>query len=214
MTVRPRRSVLYMPGSNARALEKARGIAADALILDLEDAVAPDAKELARRQVARCGQGQRLRQTRSGDPHQCAVDRLGRGRSESRRRRRPRCHPRAQSLVGERPGRRRDAFGQDADRRLGDGRNAARHPQHRRDRGRRRQARLLRHGHERSHQGIPRRAHAGPAQSSRRTWTFRGRGARARACRHRRRLQRHPRHAMASTVCADRAALSASTARR
>jgi citrate lyase subunit beta / citryl-CoA lyase len=52
MTVRPRRSVLYMPGSNARALEKARGIAADALILDLEDAVAPDAKELARRQVA------------------------------------------------------------------------------------------------------------------------------------------------------------------
>jgi citrate lyase subunit beta/citryl-CoA lyase len=51
MTVRPRRSVLYMPGSNARALEKARTIAADALILDLEDAVAPDAKELARRQV-------------------------------------------------------------------------------------------------------------------------------------------------------------------
>jgi len=52
MTVRPRRSVLYMPGSNARALEKARGIPADALILDLEDAVAPDAKDLARRQVA------------------------------------------------------------------------------------------------------------------------------------------------------------------
>ncbi|HUO92269.1 MAG TPA: CoA ester lyase [Rhizomicrobium sp.] len=51
MTVRPRRSVLYMPGSNARALEKARTLAADALILDLEDAVAPDAKELARRQV-------------------------------------------------------------------------------------------------------------------------------------------------------------------
>ncbi|HWA92585.1 MAG TPA: CoA ester lyase [Rhizomicrobium sp.] len=51
MDVRPRRSVLYMPGSNARALEKARGIAADALILDLEDAVAPDAKETARAQV-------------------------------------------------------------------------------------------------------------------------------------------------------------------
>ena len=50
-TIRPRRSVLYMPGSNARAIEKARGIAADALILDLEDAVAPDAKELARQQV-------------------------------------------------------------------------------------------------------------------------------------------------------------------
>jgi citrate lyase subunit beta/citryl-CoA lyase len=51
--IRPRRSVLYMPGSNARALEKARTLPADALILDLEDAVAPDAKELARRQV--CG---------------------------------------------------------------------------------------------------------------------------------------------------------------
>jgi len=49
--IRPRRSVLYMPGSNARALEKAREIAADALILDLEDAVAPDAKEMARSQV-------------------------------------------------------------------------------------------------------------------------------------------------------------------
>jgi citrate lyase subunit beta/citryl-CoA lyase len=48
---RPRRSVLYMPGSNARALEKGRSLPADALILDLEDAVAPDAKELARRQV-------------------------------------------------------------------------------------------------------------------------------------------------------------------
>ena len=49
--IRPRRSVLYMPGSNARALEKARTLGADALILDLEDAVAPDAKELARQQV-------------------------------------------------------------------------------------------------------------------------------------------------------------------
>jgi citrate lyase subunit beta/citryl-CoA lyase len=51
MTIRPRRSVLYMPGSNARALEKARTLPADGLILDLEDAVAPDAKEMARRQV-------------------------------------------------------------------------------------------------------------------------------------------------------------------
>ncbi len=49
--VRPRRSVLYMPGSNARALEKARSLPADGLILDLEDAVAPDAKEAARAQV-------------------------------------------------------------------------------------------------------------------------------------------------------------------
>ncbi|WMD21999.1 CoA ester lyase [Achromobacter seleniivolatilans] len=50
--VRPRRSVLYMPGANARALDKARSLDADALILDLEDAVAPDAKEQARSQVA------------------------------------------------------------------------------------------------------------------------------------------------------------------
>src|SRR5579863_7476004 len=48
MTIRPRRSVLYMPGSNARALEKARDLPADCLILDLEDAVAPDAKGQAR----------------------------------------------------------------------------------------------------------------------------------------------------------------------
>ena len=51
MKIRPRRSVLYMPGSNARALEKAATLPADALILDLEDAVAPDAKGLARTQV-------------------------------------------------------------------------------------------------------------------------------------------------------------------
>src|SRR5271156_4355598 len=48
MTIRPRRSVLYMPGSNARAMEKARELPADCLILDLEDAVAPDAKAQAR----------------------------------------------------------------------------------------------------------------------------------------------------------------------
>jgi len=49
--LRPRRSVLYMPGANERALEKAKGIPADALILDLEDAVAPDAKAEARARV-------------------------------------------------------------------------------------------------------------------------------------------------------------------
>lgn len=50
-TTRPRRSVLYMPGANERALEKARTLPADALILDLEDAVAPDAKADARERV-------------------------------------------------------------------------------------------------------------------------------------------------------------------
>lgn len=49
--LRPRRSVLYMPGANTRALEKAKGLSADSLILDLEDAVAPDAKAEARDNV-------------------------------------------------------------------------------------------------------------------------------------------------------------------
>lgn len=51
MSFRPRRSVLYMPGANERALEKAKALAADALILDLEDSVAPDAKAEARAKV-------------------------------------------------------------------------------------------------------------------------------------------------------------------
>jgi len=51
--IRPRRSLLFMPGSNARALEKARNLAADGLILDLEDSVAPDAKSRGRDQIAR-----------------------------------------------------------------------------------------------------------------------------------------------------------------
>ncbi|MDJ0769169.1 MAG: CoA ester lyase [Ilumatobacter sp.] len=58
-TLRPRRSVLYMPAANERALEKAKTIPADALILDLEDAVAPDAKEAARdNAVAAAGSGE------------------------------------------------------------------------------------------------------------------------------------------------------------
>jgi citrate lyase subunit beta/citryl-CoA lyase len=51
MKIRPRRSVLYMPGANDRALEKARSLPADALILDLEDSVAPEAKPQARDKV-------------------------------------------------------------------------------------------------------------------------------------------------------------------
>ena len=50
-TIRPRRSVLYMPGANERALEKAKALPADAIIFDLEDAVAPDAKAEARERV-------------------------------------------------------------------------------------------------------------------------------------------------------------------
>jgi citrate lyase subunit beta / citryl-CoA lyase len=51
MTIRPRRSALYMPASNQKAIDKARTLACDAVILDLEDAVAPDAKETARAQA-------------------------------------------------------------------------------------------------------------------------------------------------------------------
>ena len=62
-TIRPRRSVLYMPGANTRALEKGRGLPADGLILDLEDAVSPGAKEEARQNVIQAleqgGYGQR-----------------------------------------------------------------------------------------------------------------------------------------------------------
>jgi citrate lyase subunit beta/citryl-CoA lyase len=50
-SVRPRRSALYMPGSNARALEKARSLEADVVIMDLEDAVSPDKKEAAREAI-------------------------------------------------------------------------------------------------------------------------------------------------------------------
>lgn len=52
MTARPRRSCLYMPGANTKAMEKAKTLAADVLLLDLEDSVAPDVKETAREQVA------------------------------------------------------------------------------------------------------------------------------------------------------------------
>ena len=52
MKIRPRRSALYMPGSNARALEKAKSLDADVVIFDLEDAVAPEVKAEARAQVA------------------------------------------------------------------------------------------------------------------------------------------------------------------
>lgn len=61
---RPFRSALYIPGSNARALEKAQGLAADAIIFDLEDAVAPEEKTRARdilAQALRADYGARAR---------------------------------------------------------------------------------------------------------------------------------------------------------
>lgn len=63
MPIRPRRSALYMPASNAKAIEKARSLPCDTVILDLEDAVAPEAKESARTQaveaIAQGGFGRR-----------------------------------------------------------------------------------------------------------------------------------------------------------
>ena len=68
----PRRSALYMPGSNLRALEKARSLDADVLILDCEDAVAPENKEAARRNIAEAvrsgGYGHRELVVRLADP--------------------------------------------------------------------------------------------------------------------------------------------------
>ena len=52
LSTRPRRSALYLPGANLRAVEKARTLPADVLLMDCEDAVAPDRKELARSQIA------------------------------------------------------------------------------------------------------------------------------------------------------------------
>jgi citrate lyase subunit beta / citryl-CoA lyase len=54
---RPRRSALFMPASNARALEKARGLAADVIVMDLEDAVAPDMKDTGRDQAVEAVRG-------------------------------------------------------------------------------------------------------------------------------------------------------------
>ncbi len=56
-TIKPRRSALYMPGSNSRALEKAKTLNVDCLLLDLEDAVAPESKEDARQQIVSAVQG-------------------------------------------------------------------------------------------------------------------------------------------------------------
>ena len=70
--IRPRRSLLFMPGSNARALEKARNLPADGIILDLEDSVAPDAKAMARDQIAQAIAAKRFRQARGPDPRQRA----------------------------------------------------------------------------------------------------------------------------------------------
>ena len=71
LSPRPRRSVLYMPGSNGRALAKARELPADCLIMDLEDAVAPEAKAAARAEIAAALQAGGYGRPRSRYPSQC-----------------------------------------------------------------------------------------------------------------------------------------------
>ena len=171
MQIRPRRSVLYMPGSNARALEKAKSIAADALILDLEDAVAPEAKEAARAQVCAAVQERWLRSTRAHHPRQRARHALGSGRPGGSRRGGARRRAAAQARHRRRYRARDGGAGtrrrprQDAA--VGDDRDAARHPQ---PAGHRlsveaagRAARLLRAWAQRPRQGDARRSFDQPA---------------------------------------------------
>jgi hypothetical protein len=96
--IRPRRSVLFMPGANARAMEKARALPADVIVLDLEDAVAPDAKQRAREQAAAAvgagGYGTRevvIRVNGLGTPWGMRIS------SRSRAQRRTRCSSRRSS---------------------------------------------------------------------------------------------------------------------
>ncbi len=80
-TLRPRRSALYMPASNPRAVEKARTLDCDVVILDLEDAVLPEAKDAARDAAVAAVRGGRVRLARSRGAGQRARHALGRGRT-------------------------------------------------------------------------------------------------------------------------------------
>ncbi len=175
MTIRPRRSVLYMPGSNARAIEKARTLPADGVILDLEDAVAPDAKAEARKQVAEAvkagGFGARevfiringidtpwysddLTAAAQAAPDAILVPKIS--------------HPSQLEMIGQRL---LDMAHRSQDARLGDDRDAARGLQYAVDRCLRAgfgdAARRLRDGHQRSRQGDARAPRAGPRADAR-----------------------------------------------
>ena len=107
--VRPRRSVLYMPGANTRALEKARTLPADALIFDLEDAVAPDAKEAARANVVAAAKSKAYGKREIAIRCNGLDDAVGQGRCRGDRRLGRRRDPGAQGR--ERGRRRRDRRG-------------------------------------------------------------------------------------------------------
>ena len=106
----PPRSVLYMPGANERALEKAAGLLADALILDLEDAVAPDAKAEARDRARGCRLGP-PRPPGGGHPGQRARHPLARRRHPGRGGGRAGGRGRPQGGLGRRRARHREGAG-------------------------------------------------------------------------------------------------------
>ena len=197
MTIRPRRSVLYMPGSNARAMEKARELPADAVILDLEDAVAPDAKATARELIIQAlkkgGFGNREVLVRiNGLDTAWWLDDLAVAAAGPDAVLVPKVStPKAASPGGKasRRGERRSARSD-----LGDDGDAARHAQCTRHCGLRARAANpaygLRHGHQRSCQGHPRPDRAGPGADVALADELRGGGARLRPRYSRRRLQR------------------------
>ena len=86
MALRPRRSVLYVPGDNERALDKARSLAADAIIIDLEDSVAPSNKIEARPSCCRTNPREGLRHTRGHPSRQWHRNAVGYGGSSRRHR--------------------------------------------------------------------------------------------------------------------------------
>ena len=196
-TVRPRRSVLYMPGANTRALEKARSLPADALIFDLEDAVAPDAKEAARTNVVLAAQskayGKREIVIRCNGlaTEWGAADIEAIATSGADAILVPKVESAAEvthvvSLL--------DTAGAPADHGgVGDDGNAQGHPARRGDRRLPSAARTVRHGHQRSGEGHAGAPHAdAPAVDDGARPRHAG-GASLRAHHPRRRLQRHPR---------------------
>ncbi len=166
-TFRPRRSVLYMPSSNERALEKAKSLPVDGLILDLEDAVAPDAKPAARdaacAAAASGDYGRReltirvngadtewhsddLKAACAAGPDAIVVPKVGSADAVRRL---------VEAMADFDAPERTEA--------VGDGRDTARDAALRGDRRRVRAAHGARDGHQRPRQGAVRRARAGPA---------------------------------------------------
>ena len=217
-TVRPRRSVLYMPGSNARALEKGRTLPADGIILDLEDAVSPDAKRDGRQEIAQGAAGaRRLCLARADRARQRPRHALGPRRSQRHGAGRCRRDPPAQGR-GLRHGPPRAARARPRRRagRAGDlvhDRDAARHPAGRGDR-RHGAGAVPGDGHLGPDQGSARAPHPEPPADAGLARDLPARRARRPDLDPGRRPSRPGRRGPASPRPAARAATSASTARR